>query len=244
MEYRGNPLDAKRRLHTPRWSDTQGWQDAVRRGVILGGVLAGHLIVLMLVLHPTWQRIRHGARRHEDGILRLSFDPLPQIVRASPTRATPRIPATRNPARPATASPTAIVAATPPTNSPPSTSPTPITAAPGADDDQQRSYQSGDFQARLQDAQRTRPDHIPGTDTPRLGDIQLQAGSSIREAVRGIIEVSRCSNEQFRLQSSARQFTPDMIDHMLEAIGCGPHLEHTAADDAIDTISRDATSGN
>lgn len=241
MEHRGNPLDARHRPHTASRLDTRSWQDAVRRGVIFGGVLGGHLVVLMLVLHPSWQHITHGAHQHEDHVLRLSFDSRPRTIRASPIRTPPPMPATRKPVRATMASPT-IITASPPANSPPSA--IPLTTTPARADDRQRSYQAGDFQARLQGAQGTMPNHIPGTDTPRIGGIQLQVSSSIKEAVRGIIGGSHCANEQFRLQNSVHQFTPQMIDHMLETIGCGPHLEHTAADDAINAISRDATSGN
>lgn len=62
--------------------------------------------------------------------------------------------------------------------------------------------------------------------------------------MRGLVEESRCANEQFQLQNSARQFTPEMIDHALEADGCGPHLEHAAADAAIDSISHQAIFGH
>lgn len=245
MEYRGNPLDARRRPHTASRPDTRSWQDAVRRGAILGGVLAGHLVVLMLVLHPSWQRIRQRVRPQDDHVIRLSFDPLPHNVRVSPTRATPPIPATRKPVRAAMAPPATITVTIPPASpASPAPSAAPVTTTPAMADDRQRSYRPGDFQARLQDAQRTMPDHLPGADTPRIGGIQLQARSSIKETVRGIIGGSHCANEQFRLQNSTHQFTPEMIDHMLETIGCGPHLGHTAADDVIEAISRDATSGN
>ncbi|WP_449426882.1 hypothetical protein [Rhodanobacter umsongensis] len=116
--------------------------------------------------------------------------------------------------------------------------------APSMAGDPQRGYQAGDFQSALQNAQRAKADRIPGTTLPRIGGIQLQARSSIQRTFHSIVEISRCTNEQFQLQNSAHRFTPEMIDHALEVEGCGPHLEHAAADATIDAISHHAIFGN
>lgn len=98
--------------------------------------------------------------------------------------------------------------------------------------------------AALQGAQRTRPDHLPGSVTPLIGGIQLHARSSAKAIVRGLIEENRCANMQFQLQDSAHQLTPTMIDHVLEVEGCGPHRERTPLDATIDAITRQATAGH
>jgi hypothetical protein len=245
MERRGSALEKERHPHMARQSGTQGWQDAVRRGTIFGCVLAGHLAILMAVLHPSWQMIEPAALQQEDRVLRLSFDPLPKISRLLPIRTATRAPAKTKPAQSALVPPTVNPAAVrQPTNSPPSTATSLIMTAPAVSDELHRSYQPGEFQTALQNAQRTRADHIPGATTPRIGGIQLQVGSSIKGTVHSLAEVSRCTNEQFQLQNSAHQYTPEMIDHTLEMDGCGPHLEHAAADATIDAISHHAIFGN
>lgn len=245
MEHRGSPLDAKQHLRMASRSGTPRWQDAVRRGAILGSVLAGHLVILMMVLHPSWRRAGHMTHQPKDHVLRLTFDRLPEIVRLSSTHAAPRVTTKTKPARSAIA--LAAVMTTSVThlaNAPLSTTSTPITMTPLMADGLHRSYQSGDFRTALQNAQRTRPDHIPGSTIPRIGGIRLQAGSSITGTVHRLVEVSRCTNEQFRLQNSAHQFTPEMIDQALEADSCGPHLEHAALDATIDALSHQAIFGH
>lgn len=112
------------------------------------------------------------------------------------------------------------------------------------DKERHRSYRPGDFQTALQSAQRAGADHIPGIATPRIGGIQLRAGSSIKRTFHGLVEMSSCTNEQFQLQNNAHQFTPEMIDRALEMEGCGPHPEHAAADATIDAISHHAIFDN
>jgi hypothetical protein len=244
MERRGSALDKERHPHLARRSGTPRWQDAVRRGAILGCVLAGHLAILMAVLHPSWQKIEPAVPQHEDRVLRLSFDPLPKISRPLPVRTTTRAPARPKSARAAVVPPTIISAARLPTNTPSSTATSLIMTAPAVTDELRRSYQPGEFQTALQNAQRTRANHIPGATTPRIGGIQLQASSNIKGTVHSLAEVSRCTNEQFQLQNSAQHFTPEMIDHTLEMDDCGPHLEHAAADATIDALSHHAIFGN
>lgn len=241
MGHRGSPLDARQRLRIACRSGTPRWQDAVRRGAILGGVLAGHLVILMMVLHASWPRVRHVARQPKDRVLRLTFDRLPEIARLSSTHAATPAPTKTKPARSAIALPVVMTAAvTRLASAPPLNTSTPITTTPSMADGLHRSYQPGDFRTALQNAQRTRPDHIPGSTTPRIGGIRLQTGSSIMGTVHRIVEVSRCTNEQFRLQNSTHQFTPEMIDQALEAGGCGSHLEHAALDATIDALSHQA----
>ncbi|WP_460878137.1 hypothetical protein [Rhodanobacter koreensis] len=245
MEHRGSPPDAKQHLRLASRSGMPGWQDAVRRGAILGGVLAGHLVILMMVLHPSWRRAGYVARRPKDHVLRLTFDRLPEVVRLSSTRITTRVPTKTKPARSAIVLPEVMTTSvTRLANASPSTTSTPITTTPLMAGGLHRSYQPGDFRMALQNAQRTRPDHIPGSITPRIGGIRLQTGSSIMGTVHRLAEVSRCTNEQFRLQNSTHQFTPEMIDQALETAGCGPHLGHAALDATIDALSHPAIFGH
>ena len=245
MERRGSSLDAQRRLRTASRSGALTWHDAVCRGAIFGSVLAGHLVILTLVLHPSWQRRQRVAPQQDGNVLRLTFDAVPKVVRVSPVHATARMPAKTKPV-PSTLASSEVMSAVVmrPTNSPPSTATTLIVVAPTTTDDLHRGYQPGDFQTALQDAQRTNADHIPGAAIPRIGGIRLQARSSVSGTVHMLAEANRCTNEQFRLQDSPHRFTPEMIDRALEASGCGPHLEHTQADATIDVISHHAIFGN
>ncbi|WP_139350400.1 hypothetical protein [Rhodanobacter sp. B04] len=178
-------------------------------------------------------------------MLRLRFDRLPKLVRASPAPAAIRLPTKTKPARPPLASSTLTPATVMrSTNPPATTAATLIMTAPSMTGDPQRGYQAGDFQSALQNAQRTKADHIPGLATPRIGGIQLRVHSSIKGVVHVLVKTSQCTNEQFQLQSSAHQFTPEMIDHVLEVEGCGAHLEHAPADATIDAIAHQAIFGN
>jgi hypothetical protein len=245
MERRGSALDKERHPHMARQSGTPRWQDAVRRGSIFGCVLAGHLVILIAVLHPSWHRIEYGASQQGERVLRLSFDPPPEISRPLPVRTATRMPATPKSARPVLVPPTGNPAAVRhPTNAPSSTTTNLIMTALPVTDELHRSYQPDQFQTALQNAQRTKVDHIPSAITPRIGGIQLQAGSSIKRTFHSIVESNRCTNMQFELQNSTHQFTPEMIDHALEIEGCGPHLEHAAVDATIDAISHHAVFGN
>jgi len=226
-----------------RRSGTPRWQDAVRRGSIFGCVLAGHLVILIAVLRPSWQRIEQVADQ-EDHVLRLSFDPSPKISRPFPSRAATRVPAKTKPAQPTIVPSTTTSAIRQSTSAPSSKATSLIVTAPPVTDELHRSYQPGEFQTALQSAQRTRADHIPGATTPRIGGIQLQVSSNIKETVHSLAEISRCTNEQFQLRNNAHQFAPEMIDRTLEMDGCGPHLEHAAADATIDAVSHHAIFGN
>lgn len=221
------------------------WRDAVRGGAILGSVFAGHLAILMLVLHPSWRRIVHAVREPNGPVLRLSFDRWPELIQPSPAPAAMRLPVRTKSARQPIAAPTLMPATIARSTHPPaSTAATLVMTMPSMTADPRRGYQTGDFQPAFQNAQHTRVDRIPGTATPRIGGIQLQARSSTKEVVHMLVKTSQCANAQFQLQNSAHQFTPEMIDHALEADGCGPHLEHAPADATIDGIAHQAIFGN
>jgi|GEM_PF-2446600 len=250
MGRRDSPLhtdfDAPMRRRFARRSSASTWRDAVRRGAILDSVLACHLVILMLVLHPSWHRIEHVTGPQDGDVLRLTLDPLPEIFRFSPVRARTRTPAKVKP-MPSTIVPPEVVSAvvTHPPNVPASTATALTIAPPPMTGDLQRSYQPGDFQTALQDAQRTIAEHIPGAAVPLIGGIRLQDRSSIKGAVHVVTEYIRCTDKQLEMQNGPDQFsTLQLMDRALEADGCGPHLEHTAADATIDAISRRAIFGN
>ncbi|OOG49654.1 hypothetical protein B0E50_05960 [Rhodanobacter sp. C01] len=243
MERRRDQLDQEWRPCMVCRSAAPTWHDAVRRAAIQGSVFAGHLAILMLVLHPSWRRIAHVTRQHDDHVLRLSFDRLPKLVRPSPAPVAMRLPARTKPVRQAIALSAQMAATVAHSTNPPVVT-IPIMTPPSTPGDPHRSYQPGDFQSALQNAQRTRADHIPGTTTPRIAGISPQARSSIQGIVHMLVKTSQCTNEQFQLQNSAHQFTPEMIDHALEVEGCGPHLEHAPADATIDAIAHQAIFGN
>lgn len=244
MERKGNTPDIERHSHAARRSAMPTWQDAVRRGSIIGCVLAGHIVILMAVLHPSWQKIERVAHQQEDHVLRLSFDPAQKISQLVPARAATRMPTKAKPTRQTTLPPTVISAAVHQTNAPSSTANSVIMTTPQVADELNRSYQPGDFQAALQNAQRTRADHIPGDATLLIGGIQLQASTSAQHTFHRLVATSRCTNMQLDLQNSAHRFTPAMIDRVLQTSGCGPHLERSAADAAIKDIAHQAIFGN
>ena len=249
MARRGNPL------HTdfnalPRWcvarrSNARTRRDAVRRGAILGSVFAGHLVVLMLVLHPSWRRIEPMRRQHEADVLWLTFDPMPKIPRSLPVRALARMPAKVKPA-PSTIvppkAPTAVVMHS--MNVRPATTTALIAAVPPAND-LRGSYEPGNFQAALQNAQRTKTDQIPGVATPLIGGIQLEARSNIKGAVHAVTEYIRCTDKQLEMENGRDQFsTPQLMDRALQLDGCGPHSEHPDADAAVDEIAHQVIFGH
>jgi hypothetical protein len=242
MAGRGNPLhtdfDAPPRWRVARRSSARTRRDAVRRGAILGSVFAGHLLVLMLVLHPSWRRIEPVRRLQEADVLRLTFDPAPKIPRSLSVGAVARMPAKVKPVPSAVAppkAPTAVVMHS--TNIPPSTA-TALIVAVSPTDDLRRGYEPGNFQAALQNAQRTKADQVPGVATPLIGGIQLQARPNIKGAVHAVTEYIRCTDKQLEMENGRDQFsTPQLMDRALQLDGCGPHSEHPEADAAVDEIA-------
>ncbi|MFZ0870355.1 MAG: hypothetical protein WAM90_06470 [Rhodanobacter sp.] len=201
-------------------------------------MFAGHLAVLMLVLHPSWRRIEPVRSQHGADVLRLTFDPLPEISRSSSSHALARMPAGVKPVRRAIApprAPTAVV--TQSTNVTSSTATALIVAVPPAGD-LRRSYEPGDFRSALQNAQRTKTDHIPGVATPLIGGIQLQARSNIKGTAHAVTEYIRCTDKQLEMENGRDQFsTPQLMDRALQLDGCRPHSEHPEADAAVDEIA-------
>jgi hypothetical protein len=216
------------------------WRDATRPGAILGSVCVGHLIVLALVLHPSWRQIEPMSRQREAEALRLTFDSVPTIPQTLSVRVLARIPAKVRSVRSAIAPPkasTAVLIRL--TDSTPATIADRVVAVvPQAASDLHRSYGPSDFRSALQNAQRTKTDLIPGVAAPLIGGIQLQARSSIKGTTLAVIEYIRCTDKQLEMENGRDQFsTPQLMDRALQLDGCGPHLEHPDADAAADEVA-------
>ena len=60
--------------------------------------------------------------------------------------------------------------------------------------------------------------------------------------VQRLTASTRCSAEYFKMHASASQFiTAQLMDRALEADGCGPHTDTSAASESIDAITRRIT---
>jgi hypothetical protein len=243
---RGNPpADGEQQPRIMSGAPARSWRDAVRRGAIIGGVVGAHVVLLMLVLHPWWRPLAPVARQRDTSVLRLSFDRLaPAAVMA--TVAARRLPDMAKRARRPVALPSQRRSSVVATATHPGTAPADalIATAPPIAPGAEHGYQPGTFEAILQDAQRTRPDHLPGSDAPVVGGIRFQARSSAKAMVRALAQGNRCANMAFQLRDSAHQLAPSMIDHALEVEGCGPHLERTPLDSTIDAITQQATAAH
>jgi hypothetical protein len=216
------------------------WRDATRRGAILGSVCAGHIIVLALVLHPSWRQIEPVSRQREAEVLRLNFDSVPIVPQTLSVRALARMPAKVQSVRSAIAPPkTSTVVVTHLTDSTPATTADRVVAVvPPIASDLHRGYGPSDFRSALQNAQRTKTDHMPGGASPLIGGIQLQARSSIKGATLAVVEYIRCTDKQLEMENGRDQFsTPQLMDRALQLDGCGPHLEHPDADAAADEVA-------
>jgi hypothetical protein len=245
MARRGNSLHTGSNAPLgPRVARSRGAsmrRDAARRGAILASVCVGHLIVLLLVLHPSWRQVEPVQRQREADVLRLSFfDAAPNIRRSLSVRALARLPAKVPPVPSAIAPPKVSTAAvTRPTNSP-SATPTDwvVAVVPPAVDDLHSGYGPSDFRSALQNAQRAKADQIPGVATPLIGGIQLEARSNIKGAVHAVSEYIRCTDKQLEMENGRDQLsTPQLVDRALQLDGCGPHSEHPQADAAVDEIA-------
>lgn len=208
------------------------WQAAWRRGAILGGVTALHLLTLALVLRPAPPYRSARSASHDDGAaLQLHF-----VARLDKPRATnppPRPPQLRAapPAKRAAATPPPTVAAPPAlvaSSPPPDGLGDYRTALAGAD--------SAPWASRVR---------LPGSDAPPRSAILLRSAPSLRQFVRAMTTASRCKYERMKMERSANQFvTRQLIERALDADGCGPQADHAAADATIEAISRDAIRGD
>ena len=209
------------------------WRAALRRGMILGGVTALHLVTVALVLRPMPPyRSARTAIHDDDEALHLSFVARPD--RPRPASAPPR------PRQLGAAHPAALVAAPlpPRATTPPHTvivtPPASVPAGPG-------DYRPAALDAGLRDAQQLPRARLPGSDAPSHRGIQLRTAPSLRQVVRVMTTASRCKYERMKMESSPNQFvTRQLMERALDADGCGPQAAPTAADATIDAISRRA----
>jgi hypothetical protein len=238
--------DTSLRPRIARRSSVPTWRDAVRRGAILASVFACHLIILMMVLYPSWHRVESVTAPRESEVLQLTLDPVRKISRFLPVTTRAPVAAKTKPAPSAIESAKVTSAVVEhPANPSPSTAAALIVTVPSLPDDLHRSYQPGDFQTALGDSQRTKAEHIPGASASVIGGIQLQDRSSVKETVHAVTEYIRCTDEQLNMQHGHDQFsTAQQMDRALQLDGCGPHLEHSAVNDEVDAVAHRAIFGN
>lgn len=211
------------------------WPGALRRGATFGVVASCHLALLALLLRPAeYREVRQPVPPGADDALQLIFIPsvttTPLAKASTPPRPLylpPRSPTSQRPEHTFRA-PTRVAPMTV-TRGPP----------PASDHSAAAEYQTGDFRARLQDAQRARVVPLPGAATQRLGGLRLRGTPSVQKLVRQLAVSTRCTAMRFDMQKSKTQFiTAQLMDRMLEADGCGPHAERTPASEAADALTR------
>ncbi|MFC5527531.1 hypothetical protein ACFPPA_17445 [Rhodanobacter ginsengisoli] len=214
---------------------TAAWRDALYRGAILGLVAGCHLAALVLLLSH-WPQGRATPRvreRDDPDATRLRLILLPSAPVARTAAAPPLQP--RHLPLPARRSARVLPHAPP------------LAATSGVSPLQQvqptvPDYRPGDFQARLRDARRPSLPRLPGSDLPRVAGLRLRPVSSTQTFVQRLTASTRCSAEYFKMHASANQFvTAQLMDRALEADGCGPHTDTSAASESIDAITRRIT---
>ena len=216
-------------------SRARSWRAAWHRGAILGSVTALHLFTLALVLRPALPYRAARTAGHDNGeALQLSFVARPTRPRSANPPSRPAQPRTMHlaksaaaPRAPGAAASSQAVIATSPANVP---------------------ERSGDYHAAIAGAgnapwaPRVR---LPGSDMPPRAGIQLRTAPSVRQVVHAMTTASRCMYERMKMERSANQFvTRQLVERALGADGCGPQVDHAAAGDAVDAISRRAIFGN
>lgn len=211
---------------------SSSWSASVRRGATLGVVAACHLGLLALMLRPVaYRESRQPVPRGTDHALRLVFIPPSTTAPAAKPSVLPppRHQPARTPRLRRTADTPRTMVQRVATNVP--SRPTTDQAAPG--------YHTGDFRSRLQEAQRTRTVHLPGSAAPRVSGLRLRVAPSAQDLVRQLTVATRCTAERFKMQRSKTEFiTAQLMDRTLEADGCGPHADHTSTSDVVDAVTR------
>jgi hypothetical protein len=211
-------------LHRRRWRTT------LRRGAILGSVIALHLTAVALLLRPAPPyRSLHRGTTDGGRPLRISFVPRPKP--APPRRAAP------SPQRPLIAPRHHGIAAAPPVATAAPSQAIVITLPASAPGD----YRS----AALDGTQPVPAARLPGAATLPRGVIRLRDRHSMRDIVRTMTAGSRCKYVHMKMARSTTQFvTRQLSERALEADGCGPQVEHAASRGAVEAISRRAIFGN
>lgn len=101
---------------------------------------------------------------------------------------------------------------------------------------------AGDYRSPLRERTRfpAAPRHkaaLPGSDTPLAGGIQLREDRSLQQKVRAMTVGSRCKYARMKMAASGQFLSGQQMERLLEADGCGPHQEATAADATIKALS-------
>lgn len=221
---------------TPTWKrrDTC-WRVACIRGATWGLVLGLHGLLLMALLHSDGLRpaITTTPETAATPML-LQLLRTPTSSRATPTSSL-RLPA-RRPKRPTRPTPTFRTLLTAPvTSAAAMTPPLPphapnLFAAPAASSSTYEMYQSGGFREALRDAQHGAQTRLPGSDAALVEGLRLKPVVSARDVVRTLSKASLCSAESFKMQH--QDLSPQDMDRLLEADGCGAHADKSPAVDA------------
>ena len=207
----------------------------LRRGAILGVVVALHLGLLALLFGPVNQRrqdVEHRSGPHDA----LQFRWVQKAARPLRTKPAARhsTPARQPPPR---APMIATAAQATPTVVPADQSALPPAAV-------------GDYHSPLllnaaPMSPRSTPPRLPGGDTARVGGLALRDKPSLQHVVRAMTKTSRCKYIRMKMVASANQFiTAQLMDRTQEADGCGPQVPHTADDQTVEAISHQAIFGD
>lgn len=210
------------------------WLVAFGRGAIFGLVISLHLVLLALLFGPvTPLRAVADGQREQHDVLRIRW--MAQAVmprRTSPVRKR-AVQAARAPQAAPVATPAPEVTAEP-------TPPAAVAPAPAGD------YHSPLLGARTgMTASPSASRLLPGADVARVRGIVLNDRPSLQQVVRVMTRATRCQYTRMKMERSTHQFvTRQLMEHALEADGCGPQATHTAADDTVEAISQQAIFGH
>ncbi|WP_426687344.1 hypothetical protein [Rhodanobacter ginsengiterrae] len=211
----------------------RAWLVAFGRGSILGFVISLHLVLLALLFGPVTplRAVADGPRGQRNVLLIrwVAQVVTPRRVRTVQKRAVQDM---RVPRAASRAIPAPEVAAEPgPTAS--------AAAAPAGD------YHSPLLSGRTGMAEPPSVSRLPGADATYVRGIVLNEGSSLHQVVRAMTHANRCQYTRMKMGQSPHQFvTRQLMERALEADGCGPQTAHSAADDTVEAISRQAIFGH
>lgn len=212
------------------------WLVAFGRGSILGLVISLHLVLLALLFGPVMplQAVADAPREQRD-VLRIRW--VAQAVtphRARPVQK-PAVQAMRMPRTASGAIPAPEVAAGPGLTASAPAAP----AAPAGD------YHSPFLSARTGMTGSRSVSRLPGADAAYVRGIVLNDRPSLHQVVRAMTHANRCQYTRMKMGQSPNQFvTRQLMERALEADGCGPQTEHSAADDTVEAISHQAIFGH
>lgn len=213
----------------------------MRHSAIMGSVVVLHLATLALVLLPPPYRSKHTSIRHGDVALRIRFVRAPEPSKPPPAPVSPTSRHRPPSSVPVTAQAIPSTALLP---TPPATATELVLSLP-ASTPGDVTYRPGDFHAALRNAQRSPPSQLPGATGPALVGIHVRTPPSPQVTVRAMTLASRCAATKIKLaRSTTEAITPQLMDRLLEAGGCGPQPARTANDALIEAVSHQAIFGD